>query len=414
MNQQLAIDGGTPVRSKPFGPGHEFGDADVAAIAEVIHSGNVGKGPRVDQFEREFAERHGVKYAVTVNAGTAAMHTCVAAINPDPGDEIITTPWTSGGTIIGTLLHNCVPVFADIDDTYNLDPEDVERKITPRTRAIMPVHLFGNPCDMTALRDIADRHGLWLIEDCCQSPFAEHKGQIVGTFGDIAGFSFGGKHLSAGMGGIVLTSNKSLWDRAILFRDAALPRDNGPFEGRPYANYFLAPNYKINDIIAALLLSQLQKIDGYIENKVRDARNIIDGLADIAGIVPQRVREGDRHSYWMLSFTIDTDALGWTAPEFTKAVTAEGVPLHGPYLGTPEHGPLYRNPFLAEPQLYGKSRFPLDAGRDRPVDYRKVVLPVGEELLSRNINFAMVPTLTEEDVSDIIQAIRKVALSRKH
>ena len=116
----------------------------------------------------------------------------------------------------------------------------------------------------------------------------------------------------------------------------------------------------------------------------------------------------------MLGFTIDTDALGWTAPEFTKAVTAEGVPLHGPYLGTPEHGPLYRNPFLAEPQLYGKSRFPLDAGRDRPIDYRQVVLPVGEELMSRGINFAMIPTLTEEDVSDIIQAIRKVALSRKH
>jgi len=413
MDHRLAIDGGTPVRTESFGPDHEFGDADAAAVAEVIHSGMVDKGPRVDQFEREFADRHGVAYGVTVNSGTSAMHTCIGAINPDPGDEIITTPWTSGGTIIGTLLHNCVPVFADMDDTYSLDPEDVERKITPRTRAIMPVHLFGNPCDMTALRDIADRHGLWLIEDCCQSPFAEHKGQVVGTFGDIAGFSFGGKHLSAGMGGIVLTNNRSLWDRAILFRDAALPRRNGPYEGRPYANYFLAPNYRITDVIAALLLSQLQKVDGYIENKIRDARNIIDGLADISQIVPQKVREGDRHTYWMLGFTIDTDALGWTAPEFAKAVTAEGVPLGGPYLGTPEHGPLYRNPFLAEPRLYGKSHFPLDAGRDRPVDYRKVVLPVGEELMSRGISFSMVPTLTEEDVADIIQAIRKVALNRR-
>ena len=214
MDDQLAIHGGTPVRTEPFGPTHDFGDDDVAAVAEVIKGGRIGKGPKVDEFEREFAARHGVKYAVTVNSGTSAMHTCVAAVNPDPGSEIITTPWTSAGTLIGTLLHNCVPIFADIDDTYCLDPEDVERKITPRTRAIMPVHLFGNPADMGALRDVAERHNLFLIEDCCQSHFAEYQGQRVGSLGDIAGFSFGGKHLSAGMGGIVLTDNRSLWERA--------------------------------------------------------------------------------------------------------------------------------------------------------------------------------------------------------
>ena len=297
MTDQLAIHGGTPVRTAPFGPSHDFGDDDVAAIAEVIKGGSVSKGPKIDEFERRFAEKHGVKYAVTVSSGTAAMHTCVGAVNPDPGSEIITTPWTSGGTLIGTLLHNCVPIFADIDDTYCLDPADVESKITPRTRAIMPVHLGGNPADMGPLQDIARRHNLFLIEDCCQSHFAEYQGQTVGSIGDIAGFSFGGKHLSAGMGGIVLTNNRSLWERAILFRDAALPRANGPYEGRPYANYFLAPNYKINDIIGALLLNQLNKVDGYIENKIRDANNIIDGVSDLEELTPQKVRPGDRHTY---------------------------------------------------------------------------------------------------------------------
>ena len=235
-----------------FGPGHDFGEDDVEAVAEVIRSGNVGRGPVVDRFEEAFAERHGVEWTITVNSGTSAMHTCIGAVNPDPGDEIIVSPWTSGGSIIGALLHNCVPIFADIDETYTLDPADVEAKITPRTRAIIAVHLFGNVCDMAALREIADRHGIFLIEDACQAHLAEHQGRIVGSMGDIAGISFGGKTLSAGMGGAVLTSNRALWERAILFRDAALPRANGPLEGMPYANYFLAPNYKINDMIAAL------------------------------------------------------------------------------------------------------------------------------------------------------------------
>ena len=408
MTDQLAIHGGTPVRTKPFGPSHDFGDDDVAAIAEVIKTGSVSKGPKIDEFERRFAEKNGVKYAVTVSSGTAAMHTCVGAVNPDPGSEIITTPWTSGGTLIGTLLHNCVPIFADIDDTYCLDPADVESKITPRTRAIMPVHLGGNPADMGPLQDIARRHNLFLIEDCCQSHFAEYQGQTVGSIGDIAGLSFGGKHLSAGMGGIVLTNNRSLWERAILFRDAALPRKNGPYEGRPYANYFLAPNYKINDIIGALLLNQLDKVDGYIENKIRDASNIIEGVSDVEEIVPQKVRPGDRHTYWSLGFTIDTDRLSCDANEFADAVSAEGVPFGGPYIGTPDDGPLYRNPFLAESLLYGNSHFPMNIGRDRPIDYRLVECPYGEALMSRNVGFSMVPTMTEDDVGDVIQAMRKV------
>ena len=289
MGERLAIDGGTPVRTAPFGPGHDFGDEDIAALSEVIRSGNLSRGSWTDRFQEEFAARHGVKYAVAVNSGTSALHTCVAAVNPDPGDEIIVSPWTSGGSIIGSLLHNCVPVFADIDDTYTMDPEDVESKITSRTRAIIAVHLLGNVCDMGALRDIAKRHDLFLIEDCCQAHFAEYQGQTVGTLGDIAGFSFGGKHLSAGGGGMVLTNNRSLWERAVLFSDAALPRANGPHEGRPYANYFLAPNYKMGELIAAVLLVQLEKVDGYIENKIRAAQNIIEGLSDLEEVVPQRV-----------------------------------------------------------------------------------------------------------------------------
>ncbi|MFZ1753368.1 MAG: DegT/DnrJ/EryC1/StrS family aminotransferase [Caldilineaceae bacterium] len=409
MSEQLAIHGGTPVRTQPFGATHDFGEEDIAAVSEVLRTGKVGKGSRVAQFEQDFAARHGMKHAVAVNSGTSAMHLCIAAINPDPGDEIIVTPWTSAGSLIGALLYNCVPIFADIDDTYTLDPADVEAKITPRTRAIIAVHLFGNPCDMAALREIADRHKIFLIEDCCQAHFAAFQGQLVGTMGDINGYSFGGKHLSAGMGGAILTDNPVLWERAVLFGDAALPRANGPYAGRPYANYFLAPNYRINDMIGAVLLTQLQKVDGYIERKIHAAQEIIGQISDIGEITPQRVRPGDRNTYWVLGFTLDTDRLGCNAWEFAEALNKEGIPAGGPYLGTGREGPLYRNPFLAEPNCYGRSRFPFDYGRDKPIDYRHAACPNGEALMSRGFNIAMLPSLDEEDIRDISHAIRKVA-----
>lgn len=409
MKETLAIHGGTPVRTQPFGATHDFGEEDVEAVSEVLRTGKIGKGSRVAQFEREFAAKHGVKQAIAVNSGTSAMHICVAAINPDPGDEIIVTPWTSGGSLIGALLHNCVPIFADIDDTYTLDPKDVEAKITPRTRAIIAVHLFGNPCDMAALREIANRHKIFLIEDCCQAHFAEYQGQIVGTMGDINGYSFGGKHLSAGMGGAVLTNDPVLWERAILFGDAALPRPNGPYAGRPYANYFLAPNYRINDLIGAVLLTQLQKVDGYIARKIEAAQQIMAQISDIEEITPQRVRPGDRNTYWVLGFTLDTNRLACNAWEFAAALSKEGIPAGGPYLGTGREGPLYRNPFLAEPNCYGRSRFPFDYGRDKPVDYRHVDCPNGEALMTRGFNITMLPSFDEEDIRDITHAIRKVA-----
>ncbi|MGN6756755.1 MAG: DegT/DnrJ/EryC1/StrS family aminotransferase [Thermomicrobiales bacterium] len=411
MAEQLAVDGGRPVRTRPFGPTHDFGDEDIAALAEVIHSGNIGKGPRVAAFERAFAARHGLPYGISVTSGTAAMHTCIGVLNPEPGDEIIVSPWTSGGSLIGALWQNCVPVFADIDDTYTLDPRDVEAKITPRTRAIIAVHLFGNPCDMDALRAIARRHDIALIEDCCQALDAEYQGQRVGALGDIAGFSFGGKHLSAGMGGMVITGDDTLGQRAQLFADVALPRPNGPYAGRPYANYFLGQNYRINDLLGALLLAQLEKVEGYIARKVQAAQWINAQLADLPELTPQRVRPGDRHCYWVSGWTLDTNRLGVSAWDFAATVTAEGVPLGGPYIGSSKEGPLYRNPFLAEPACYGTSWFPFDYGREQRVDYEQVVCPAGEALMQRSMVLSMLPSFTADDLADIVTALRKVTLA---
>ena len=404
MNDKLALFGGRPVLSDPIDfAGHDFGEDDIEAISKVIKSGEIGNGPEVKAFENEYANRYGIKYGISVNSGTSALHTCVAAMNPDPGDEIITTAWTSGGSIIGLLFQNCVPVFADIDDSYCLDPSDVERKITSRTKAILVVNLMGNMSNVRKLREIADRHNIFLIEDCCQSHFAEDNGIIAGSIADISGFSFGGKHLNLGGGGMVLTNNKTLWERAILFRDAALPRDDGPAEGKPYANQFLAPNYKMNDIMAAMGRNQLKKVDGYVQSKIKSAKNIIDGLRTIKEITPQKVRDGVTHTYWSLSFTIDTAILNCTATEYAEAVSAEGIPTSGPYLLTPEIGPLNKNPFLSKPDLYGKSKFPLDYNREIQVNYKETKLPYGNQLMSRNVNFDMTPSYDDNYIEKVIE-----------
>ena len=410
MTDKLALFGGKPVLSNPIEfKGHDFGIDDINVISEVIASGEIGNGPEVAAFEIEYANRYGIKYGVSVNSGTSALHTCVAAMNPDPGDEIITTAWTSGGSIIGLLFQNCVPVFADIDDSYCLDPLDVERKITPRTKAILVVNLMGNMANVRKLREIADRHNIFLIEDCCQSHFAEDNGIIAGTIADIAGFSFGGKHLNLGGGGMVLTNNTALWERAILFRDAALPRDGGPAEGKPYANQFLAPNYKMNDIMAAMGRNQLKKVDGYVQSKIKSAKTIIAGLSDIEELTPQKVRKGVMHTYWALSFTINTNALKCTATEYAEAISAEGIPTAGPYLLTPDIGPLNKNPFLSKPDLYGKSIFPLDYNRETPFNYNETKLPYGNQLMSRNVNFNMTPNYSDDYIENIIEAHHKVA-----
>lgn len=410
MDERLAIDGGTPVRTRPFPPHYNYDDADIALVTEVIRSGNVAKGPKVAEFGRLFASRHGVKRAFLVTSGTAAMHVCVAALDPQPGDEVIVSPWTSGGSFIGAMLHNCVPVFADIDDSYNLDPRDVEAKITPRTRAIIAVHLFGNPCNMDALLDIARRHNVALIEDCCQALLSEYQGKVVGSIGDIAGYSFSGKHISVGSGGVVLTDREELWRRAVLFADGALPRADSPLAGQPYANYFLAPVYRYNDLVAAVLLAQMGKIDGYIANKIRAAQQIQAGVADIAELMPQKVRPGDRHTYWVLGFTIDTQRLSCDAWQFAEALRMEGIPdAYGPYIGSGREGPLYRNPFIANPEFYGPDKGFTFYRRDQPLDVRQVECPYGEALMCRGVLLTIRQSFSEEDVADIIKALRKVA-----
>ena len=215
--ETLAIDGGTPVRTKPFGSKHFFGEEDLRQVTEVVQNAMVrwNSGEKVQAFEDKFAQKHDIKYAISTDSGSGALHSAVAALDLDPGDEIITTPVTDIGTVQGILLQNLIPVFADWDaDTFNTDPADIERRITDRTGAILVVHLFGNPCDMDEVLDIGRRHNLPVIEDCAQAHLAEYKGQLVGTMGDVGCYSLGGKMMTTGQGGMIITNNEPLARRA--------------------------------------------------------------------------------------------------------------------------------------------------------------------------------------------------------
>ncbi|MFH1572255.1 MAG: DegT/DnrJ/EryC1/StrS family aminotransferase, partial [Gemmatimonadota bacterium] len=225
---QLAIDGGTPYRQTPFPPRTPFGDEEVERVTRAIRSQNLFRwgGTEVDTFEEEFAAFYGRAHAVTSTSGTAAIHLAVGTLDPEPGDEIITAPISDLGSVSPILQQNAIPIFADIEPaTFNMDPEDTEKKITPRTKAIMVVHLFGNGCDMDAFTDISRRHGIPLIEDCSQAHATRYKGRYLGTFGELAAYSLQqSKHMTTGDGGMTTTSDEALWERLRFFVDKGFQR----------------------------------------------------------------------------------------------------------------------------------------------------------------------------------------------
>ena len=419
--EKLAIDGGAPVRTKPFGAAHIWGDEDIRQVTEVIKMApeNWSSGFKVQAFEDAVAKRHGVKYALSTDSGSGAIHSAVGAYDFEPGDEIITTPVTDIGTVQGIMLQNLIPVFADWDaDTLNTDPADIERKITDRTRAILAVHLFGNPCDMDEILDIASRHNLPVIEDCSQAHLAEYKGRLVGTMGDMGCYSMGGKLLSLGAGGMIITDNDQLARRAkghsrkgSEYDDDLLtslrPTSEGGGTEKGYS--FLGDFHPMNDLTAALGLAQFQRWDGYREMRGRSAA-ILDGeLYEVPGIEHQFAREGDVVSYWVYPYRIDEEVLGVSCEQFVEAVKAEGIDLcHGPYI---KGMPLYKYPIFAEERTYGTSRYPfVDENGNRRVDYKSLELPVIDRELPKVGWVSFRSGFTEEDVRDIGAAMRKVAL----
>ncbi len=404
---ELARDGGTPVRSTPLpsvmdASGRRFGDEEVKAAERVLRSGMLSAtwGTEVPALEQEFAEVLGAGHAVACSSGTAALHLAVAAVDPEPGDEIITTPISDMGTVFPILMQNAVPVFADVDPiTGNLDPAAVAAAITPRTKAVIAVHLFGKPAPIVELRDLCDRHGIVLIEDCAQAYLAPVGDTLAGRIGHLGCFSLQQtKHISAGDGGLVVTEDAALARRMRLFADKGWPRATNE------RNYlFLALNYRMTELVGAVTRAQLTRLAGVVADRRTAAARATAGIADLAGVTPPP-DSGD-HVYWQYPLILDPSVAG-DLHEWAAALTAEGIPANGGYLTSP----LYAAPALRDRVTYGGSHFPLG-----DVEYPEGLCPTAEDLISHRL--LVLPwneNYTEADVDDIVTAIRKVhsALSK--
>jgi dTDP-4-amino-4,6-dideoxygalactose transaminase len=404
--EKLAIDGGAKVRTRPFPGGKKVGKEELKELVDVIDSGNMFRygGTKVEGFEKEFAEIHGAKYAVASTSGTSSLHIAVGMLNPSPGDEIIVGPITDMGSIIPILAQSAIPIFCEVQpDTFNMDPADIERKITAKTKAIMVIHLFGNPNDMDAILEIARRRKLAVIEDCSQAHMSEYKGRLVGTMGDIGCFSLQqSKHITCGDGGITITNNEEYGIRGKVFMDKGWHR--AEFGPRKYSMF--GPNYRMNELSGAVALAQTRKMKGVIALRRARGDLLSQLLADNPHVQPQRLLDGCKHTYWQYGMRVLDDA-PFTTDDFAKALSAEGVSCGAHYIGKPI---FLCHEAVRSRTLYGSSHFPFDHPNARPgIMYDENTCPVTQRVLDRMLLAQVSQFISEDDVRDIAAAIRKVS-----
>ncbi|MFD1717351.1 DegT/DnrJ/EryC1/StrS family aminotransferase [Georgenia deserti] len=409
----LALDGGTPVRREPFptvsdSSGRRIGAEEEAAVLDVLRSGRLNStvGQVTRGLEQDFAARYGVPHAVASSSGTSAIHLAVAALDPEPGDEIITTGLSDAGTVLPILAQNAVPVFADVDPASgNLDVASVRDRITPRTRAIIAVHLFGQPAPVAELRELADSHGLVLIEDCAQAYLTATSpdGALAGTVGHLGCFSLQqSKHITAGDGGLTITADDQLARRARLFADKAWPRDTDE-----RTHLFLGLNYRMSELEAAVARVQLTRLDAVVEDRRRTAKLLTDVVSGLDGL---GAAGDDGTVYWQFPIFLDTDVTGVDAHWYAEALRAEGIPAVGGYI----QRPLYLTPVVAEHVTYGTSGYPLTCPpADALQSYAPGLCPHTEALIGGRL--LVVPwneNYSSQDVTDIATAIEKVHRGR--
>ena len=267
------------------------GDEEKKAVDAVLDSKMIAQGSKVKELEGNFADYIGTKYAAATNNGTSALHTALLAYGIKKGDEVITTPFSFTATANSILYCGAKPVFCDIDaDTFNIDPEKIEEKITPMTKAVLIVHLFGNPCGMDKIKNICNKHNLLLIEDACQAHGAEYKGQKVGSIGDCGVFSFyPTKNMTTGEGGMITTDNEDIDHKCRVIRDHGQDgRDN---------QVMLGYNYRMTDIQAAIGIEQLKKLEGFINRRIENAKMLNEGLKNIKGLITPSIQTDTRHVF---------------------------------------------------------------------------------------------------------------------
>jgi len=388
-----AILGGSPVRQTllPYGR-QSIDESDIQAVVETLRSDWLTTGPKVAEFEDAMAGWVGAKYAVSFSSGTAALHAAAFATGLQSGDEAITSPLTFAATANCVLYQGAMPVFADVlEDTLNLDPEQVAARITARTKAILPVDYAGHPADLDSILQLADRHGLIVIEDACHALGAEYRGRRVGSVAHMTVFSFHPvKHLTTGEGGMVTTDNPVFAETLRRFRNHGISSDARQRQRAGQWHYemvLLGFNYRLTDIACALGLQQIKKLEANLERRRQIAAQYASEFRCMASVVAPVVRPDVNPAWHLYPIRLDLTKLSAGRGELFQALRAENIGVNVHYI------PVHRHPYYHD-------RFGYKGGE----------FPVAEAAYERLISLPMFHGMSDNDVEDVVCAVRKVVM----
>jgi perosamine synthetase len=375
--------------------GRTLGAEELKCLADAIASGTLTstKGTFTKTFEEGFARKIGTKFAYANSSGTAAIHIAIAALDPEPGDEIVTSPITDMGALTPILYQAAVPVFAEVDPrTWNVTAKTIEPMLSSRTKAIIVTHLFGNPCEMDAINKLAASNGIPVIEDCAQAFLAKSQGKMIGTCGTISCFSLQqGKHITTGEGGIVATDDPELARKMFLFVNKAW----GYGDANP-DHYFLAMNYRMSELQGAVALGQLPKLEDVARRRIAAADSLTKKLVGLKGIQTPYVRQGDVHTYWKYCLRVDSKVIPGGSVALGKELKARQISSVPRYI----QKPAFMCRIFQDQKTFGKSRFPFTLARPEVLRYEEsrfpltmqslqeiLVLPWNENYVDAHVNF---------------------------
>lgn len=344
--------------------GRTLGKEETSLLREAIDGGMLfsPKGRFVKQLEANFARALGVEHAYACTSGTAAIHVAIAAVDPEPGDEIITTSITDMGALTPILYQGAIPVFADVDPlTCNVTAETIEARLSPKTKAIIVTHLFGSPCDMDPIVQLADSKGIPVIEDAAQAFGAIYRGRKVGTIGAIGCFSLQqGKHITTGEGGLVVSNDPALARRVFLHINKAW----GYGDQNP-DHYFMALNYRMSELQGAVAAAQLPKLEGVVESRVKTAAELTKMITGLPGIETPPIADSDRHTFWKYCPRVDSNVVAGGSPALGGALREYGIMSAPRYI----QKPAFQCQIFREQNTFGTSRWPFTLARPEAVDY---------------------------------------------
>jgi len=366
-------------------------EQDIEAVLKTLKSDYLTTGPKIKEFEEKFADFVDAKYAVAIANGTAALHAATFAAGIKEGDEVITTPITFAASANSILYQNAIPVFADVDlDTYNILVKSIEEKITDKTKAIIPVHYTGQPCEIDKIKNLADKYNLTVIEDGAHAVGAEYKGQKIGSLSDMTTFSFHPvKHITTGEGGMISTDSKELYDKLIKFRTHGITKDSSEYINESHGPWYheqqeLGYNYRITDIQCALGISQLEKIDEFLERRREIVKEYNKAFNDFEGIIIPEQLEDTNSAWHLYVIQLELEKLTADRKEIFKALRDKNLGVNVHYI------PVYFHPYY------------------QSLGYKKGICPNAESLYERIITIPLYPKMSDKQVEEVIERTKVV------